>query len=166
MRKFAHITLLETKDLEKIHFKDTGPEPLEKTFTVKKFIDRLERRPHGKIKQVLMDQTIIAGIGNIYSDEMLWLSGIHPLRTVEKITQSEFNKLYKGMRDVLHKGIDFKGDSTSDYRQLDGRPGNFNHHHNAYRLTGKKCAKRGCTGIIKRIIVGGRSAHFCSKHQT
>ena len=112
-----------------------------------------------------MDQSVVAGVGNIYSDEALWLSGIHPTSIVSKIPEKKLKELLKAVIAVLKKGIDFGGDSTSDYRQIDGTRGKFSGQHNAYRLTGKPCKKRGCSGVITRIIVGGRSAHFCSVHQ-
>ena len=112
-----------------------------------------------------MDQTVISGVGNIYSDEALWLASIHPVSIVAKIPPAKIRELFAAVRTVLEKGIDFGGDSTSDYRRIDGTRGAFSHEHNAYRLTGKPCKKRGCTGVITRMIVGGRSAHFCSVHQ-
>lgn len=164
MRKFAKITLLETESLERSDdLKKTGPEPLD--LTAKQFRDILLSRPKGKIKQVLMDHEIIAGIGNIYSDEMLWRAGIHPLEPVSNITEKQWKALYPAMKHVLNKGIDFRGDSTSDYRNIDGRPGEFHAHHSAYQRTGETCEKRGCNGIIERIKLAGRSAHFCPKHQ-
>ncbi len=166
MRKFAKVTLLKTGELESapelIHL---GPEPLEKTFTTKVLKERLSKRLNGKIKQVLMDQTIVAGIGNIYSDEILWASGIHPLRQVKKLSQEDFQNIFSYIKIILKKGIDFKGDSMSDYRNIDGNPGKFQTKHNVYRKTGKACSKKNCHGTIQRIIVGGRSAHFCSDHQ-
>lgn len=165
-RKFAKVTLITTENKDQTsHLKNIGPEPLEKNFTLEKFTARLLQKPTGKIKQVLLDQSIIAGIGNIYSDEMLWLSGIHPLRKVKDISKKEFGLLYASMKKVLEKGIDFGGDSTSDYRQIDGTPGKFHQHHNVYRKTKSACGKKGCSGVIMRTVVGGRSAHFCSVHQ-
>ena len=114
---------------------------------------------------VLMDQSVIAGIGNIYSDEILWRAGVHPERRVSKIKYEEFRKMFYAMKEALKKGIHFGGDSMSDYRNIYGLPGKFQLHHEAYRRTGEKCRKKGCKGIIKRKIVGGRSAHFCSVHQ-
>jgi formamidopyrimidine-DNA glycosylase len=73
--------------------------------------------------------------------------------------------MYKAMKNVLQRGIDFGGDSMSDYRDIDGKRGKFQNDHNAYRLTGTTCKKRGCKGKIKRVLVGARSAHFCSSHQ-
>ncbi len=112
-----------------------------------------------------MDQSVIAGIGNIYSDEMLWLAGIHPESSVTAIPLPKLKLLYKSMQEVLRKGIDFGGDSLSDYRDVDGKRGDFQNHHNVYRRTNEKCGKRGCKGVILRKVIGGRSAHFCNTHQ-
>lgn len=166
VRRFAKVTLIETEGLhDSIHLKHIGPEPLDKSFTEKKFIERLLKHPRGKIKLVLLDQTVVAGIGNIYSDEMLFLAGVHPMSIVSKIPKREMSLLYKGMLSVLKKGIDFGGDSTSDYRDVTGQRGKFQHAHNVYRQTGKPCPRRGCKGIIERLPFGGRSAHFCPVHQ-
>ena len=73
--------------------------------------------------------------------------------------------MYKAMKKVLQKGIDFGGDSMSDYRDIDGKRGRFQNDHNAYRLTGKPCKRKGCKGIIRKVMVGARSAHFCDIHQ-
>lgn len=166
VRKFAKVSLIETKNHdESIHLAHLGPEPLDKNFTYEKFKERLLKRPNGKIKSVLMDQTLISGIGNIYSDEMLWLSNVHPLSVVSKIPEANLKLMYNAMKEVLLKGIDFGGDSTSDYRNIKGERGTFQATHNAYQMNKKKCKKRGCTGTLERIIVGGRSAHFCPVHQ-
>jgi formamidopyrimidine-DNA glycosylase len=166
MRKFAKVTLFETKDLaHSPHLKDLGPEPLEKSFNYKIFKERIYRRPTGRIKNVLMDQSIVAGIGNIYSDEALWLSSIHPEEAVKNIPEANLKLLFKSSLQVLKKGIDFGGDSMSDYRNIDGERGKFQNKHNAYRLAGKPCKKKGCPGTITRKVVGGRSAHFCNTHQ-
>ncbi len=167
MRKFAKVTLLTTTEAHQTsHLSNLGPEPLLKSFGYAHFAERVGKKKTGKIKSVLMDQSVISGVGNIYSDEALWLAGIHPLSIVAKIPVEKMKKLFAAVRAVLEKGIDFGGDSTSDYRQIDGTRGRFNHEHNAYRLTGKTCRKRGCKGAILRRVVGGRSAHFCSVHQT
>lgn len=142
-----------------------GPEPLEKTFTLKIFKERLALKPKSKIKPVLLDQNIIAGIGNIYSDEMLWLAGIHPESLISKIPRKELELLFLSLKKVLKSGISFGGDSMSDYRNIFGEKGKFQEKHNAYRRTGKKCTKKDCSGIIARKVVGGRSSHFCTKHQ-
>ncbi len=166
MRKFAKVTLIADKDIEKtIHLEHIGPDPLEKTFTFNIFAERMDLRPSGKVKQVLMDQSVIAGVGNIYSDEALWRAGLNPEERVGNIPEPLMKKLYAATIQVLKRGIDFGGDSMSDYRNIDGEPGKFQEHHHAYRKTGKKCEKPGCGGTIVRTIVGGRSAHFCDRHQ-
>lgn len=165
-RKFGKITLLDTKTAHDTkHLNNIGPEPLLKDFNIKTLKERLNKKPSGKIKTVLMDQSIIAGIGNIYSDEILWRAGIHPERAVLKIKEKELELMFKAIKETLAKGIDFGGDSMSDYRNINGLPGKFQLHHEAYRRTGEKCRKKGCKGIILRKVVNGRSAHFCSVHQ-
>jgi formamidopyrimidine-DNA glycosylase len=167
MRKFAKVSYVETQtEDESRHLSGLGPEPLAKSFTYPLFKARLMRKPGGKIKQVLMDQSVIAGIGNIYSDEILWRSNVHPLSIVEKIPEKNLKLMYTAIRETLRKGIDFGGDSTSDYRNIMGERGAFQATHNAYQMHKKKCKKRGCPGVLERILVGGRSAHYCPVHQT
>ncbi|MDQ5930928.1 MAG: Formamidopyrimidine-DNA glycosylase [Patescibacteria group bacterium] len=166
VRKFAKVTLIKTNSLyDSIHLKHHGPEPLDTNFSLEDFKKRLSKKPNGYIKQVLLDPKIVSGIGNIYGDELLWESNVHPLRRVKNINQKEFTLMYKSMKKVLQKGIDFGGDSMSDYRDIDGKRGKFQNDHNAYRLTGKPCKRKGCKGTIRKVIVGARSAHFCDLHQ-
>ncbi|XOA42679.1 MAG: DNA-formamidopyrimidine glycosylase [Candidatus Nealsonbacteria bacterium] len=164
LRKFAKVELWDENELENSKgFKDLGPEPLEKKFTFVKFKGVLGKRKKGKIKQVLMDQKIIAGIGNIYSDEILWEAQINPFRDIKTLKEKELKKIYKSMRKILKKGIKVKGDSVSDYRRIDGTKGDFGSLEKVYRKEGKKC--RRCGSIIKRKKIGGRSTHFCPKCQ-
>ncbi len=164
-RKFGKITLFNTKENSNKHLSNLGPEPLEKNFDFKKFKERLSRKPKGKIKTVLMDQSIIVGIGNIYSDEILWRSNVNPKRKVSDLKEKELILIFKAIKQLLNKGIGFGGDSMSDYRNIYGLPGKFQLHHMAYRRTGEKCSKKGCLGVIIREVINNRSAHFCSKHQ-
>lgn len=147
------------------HLQNLGPEPLDQNFNIKLLKERLTKKPSGKIKTVLMDQSILVGVGNIYSDEILWASGIHPERKIQNIADKEFKKIFKSMQELLNKGIDFGGDSMSDYRNIYGVRGEFQMHHRAYRRTGEKCMKKNCEGAIIRKVVGGRSGHFCPTHQ-
>lgn len=165
-RKFAKITLVETKTMhETEHLKGIGPEPLEKDFTFSVFKNQLNKKPNGKIKLVLMDQSIIAGIGNIYADESLWQTNIHPEKLVKNISEKELKGLYKAIISTLSKSINFGGDSMSDYRNIHGEKGKFQEQHKAYRKTGTACSKKGCKGKIVRIVVGSRGTHFCNAHQ-
>ena len=166
MRKFGKITLLDTKVAHDTkHLNNIGPEPLDKKFTIEILKKRLSASWRRKIKTVLIDQSVIAGIGNIYSDEILWRAGVHPERKVLKLKDAEISLIFKAIKEILSKGIDFGGDSMSDYRNIHGLPGKFQLHHQAYRRTGERCRKPGCKGIIKRKVINGRSAHFCSVHQ-
>ncbi len=166
MRRFAKVTLLNTDShLDSVDLQHLGPEPLEKSFTLKEFISRIQKKPNGNIKTVLMDQSLIAGIGNIYSDEILWRSNTNPEEKVKNIKTETFANMFTAIKETLKKGINFGGDSMSDYRNIDGERGKFQAHHNAYRLTNTPCKKSNCKGIITRKIVGGRSAHFCNIHQ-
>jgi len=163
-RKFARVRIIDRDELENIkEIQNLGPNPLD--IPEERFIDRLNTRQSGKIKQVLMDQNVLAGIGNIYSDEALWKVGVLPASNLKKIPRKELGRLYKAVQDVLKKGIAFGGDSTSDYRAPDGKKGSFQHKHNVYRKKGEKCSMKKCSGIIKRSVVGGRSTHFCDTHQ-
>ncbi len=166
MRKFAKVTLIETAKLdESLHVFHLGPEPLSSKFIYKVFKDQLLKRPAGKIKQVLMDQTLIAGIGNIYSDEILWRGNVHPLSLPGKIPEKNLKLMFNATKETLKRGIDFGGDSMSDYRNIYGKRGKFQDQHKAYQKQKTKCGKPGCRGIIEKMKVGGRSAHFCPVHQ-
>jgi formamidopyrimidine-DNA glycosylase len=174
MRKFAKVMFIKTKDL-KTHrdLKNIAPDPFE--LTQKEFVEIIKgkksgrTRPNvrrgGRVKNVLMDQTLVSGIGNIYSDETLFLTGIHPETNIDAIPDKKMTEIYREVKKVLKKGINFGGDSTSDYRNIKGERGDFQNKHQVYRKTGEKCSKKGCSGKILRKVVGGRSAHFCNKHQ-
>src|SRR3989338_1847177 len=175
MRKFGKIAIHDTNNLgEAKELENLGPELWE--ITAKKFADIYLNVKSGKptslklreprIKQKLLDQHILAGVGNIYSDEGLWASGIHPLSQPNKIPETKLKKLFKALVAVTKASLKTGGDSMSDYRNIDGVGGEFQNFHKAYRHTDKRCKKRGCTGIINRIVVGTRSTHFCPKHQT
>lgn len=165
-RKFGKVTLIDTKLAHTtVHLKHLGPEPLEKSFTFSKFQAQIGKKPNWPIKQTLMDQGVLAGIGNIYSDEALWLAGVNPKSTTSKIPSKYLKDLFTYTKQVLKKGINFGGDSMSDYRDIDGNRGKFQHHHNVYQKKNEKCGKKGCKGAIIRELVAGRSAHFCPAHQ-
>lgn len=160
-RKFGTITVQKSETLHTEHLHHLGPEPLETEFTQKNFKERVLRSPLRAIKTVLMDQAIIAGIGNIYSDEMLHRAHILPTRTPESLHETEWKLLFTAMKQVLKKGIDFGGDSTSDYRNIKGERGAFHANHLVYLRTKEKCLTKDCAGIIIKKQLNGRSAHFC-----
>ncbi len=166
MRKFAKVTLIETKKLHaSIHLSHLGPEPLEKSFNFEVFKEQLLKRPNGKVKQVLMDQSLISGIGNIYSDEILWRAKVHPISSPSTIPKKNLMLMFKAIKETLKRGIDFGGDSMSDYRNIYGERGKFQDQHKAYQKNKTKCSKLGCAGVLEKMTVAGRSAHFCPVHQ-
>lgn len=166
-RKFAKVALLENEDHHKKHLSNHGPEPVNPDIEYKDFIKALDQAPANKrpIKSLLMDTRTISGIGNIYSDEMLFSSSIHPESRWVMIPDKSRKLLHKSMIQVLKKGIDFGGDSMSDYRNIYGKRGEFQNKHNAYRKTKEKCSYPKCNGTIMRSVIGGRSAHYCNTHQ-
>jgi len=157
LRKFAKVELWKKEKLEK-ELRKLGLEPLSRAFSFKRFKEAVQRT-RGKVKQVLMRQEVIAGIGNIYSDEALWRAKIHPERRVDQLTNEELKRLYNTIRDVLRKGVKLGGESISDYRKVNGKKGEFDKERKVYRREGEKCQR--CGAIIKRVKIGGRSAHFC-----
>jgi len=162
-RKFAKVELQKTEDLlNSEDFKNLGPEPLEDSFTILKLKEILKNKK-GKIKQVLMDQKIIAGIGNIYASEILWWSKIHPERTVQTLNDAELGLLYKYIKKVLTLGVELGGESFSDYRKPDGSKGNFDSERVTYKRENQKCNR--CGEKIKRITLGGRGTFFCPSCQ-
>jgi len=166
MRKFAKVTIIKTSELEKsLHLKHLGPEPLDKSFTFPKFKSRILRRPKGRIKQILMDQNLISGIGNIYADEILWRAGVHPLSQPIKIPKKKLLLIFRAIKVLLRKGVALGGDSMDDYRNIDGEKGRFQERHKAYQKNKTKCLKKSCSGVLQKIRVGGRGTHFCPTHQ-
>jgi len=162
LRKFAKVEFLDPEELKE-ELSSLGSEPLEKDFTVEKFREALLKKKKGKIKQVLMDQTIIAGIGNIYSDEILWQAKVHPFGEIKRLRDEEIKDIYQAMREILSKAIEVGGESISDFRRPSGEKGRFDFLRKVYRREGEKCSR--CGAIIKRIKLAGRSAHFCPKCQ-
>lgn len=106
-----------------------------------------------------MNQEVIAGIGNIYSDEILWQAKVNPLKNTQELGEKELRAIYEAMRDILKKGVKLRGTSISDYRDIEGKKGKFGETRKVYRKEGQKCER--CKGIIKREKIGSRSAHFC-----
>jgi formamidopyrimidine-DNA glycosylase len=154
MRKFGWWKLV--KDMKEIEDK-LGPEPFEISF--KQFKARLKKRPRSKIKLLLMDQKFIAGIGNIYADETLFLAGVRPARLVGSLSNLEIKKIFDKMIYVLKKAIKARGSSNQHYLDAQGNKGEFVKQQKVYRRAGQPCLK--CKTPIKRIKLGSRSTHFC-----
>lgn len=163
MRKFGWCKVLTDGDIDKIFSTEYGLEPFDKDFTTEYLIDKTKRIPNRKIKQFLLDQTIIAGIGNIYADETLFDAGLMPTRRIKDIKSSEWKVLVSSIQKILTLAIAHGGTTDSDYLNSDGKKGGMQNYLKVYHCTGQKCF--GCGGIVKRMIVGGRGTHFCSTCQ-
>jgi len=137
-----------------------GPEPLGEALTPAAFRGRLAGR-RGRLKPLLLDQTFLAGLGNIYVDESLWAARLHPLRSADSLTPDEIDRLYHAMREVLERAIDARGTSFSaaGYRDLTGNPGEMQGTLAVFRRTGEPCPR--CGTPIARLVVGGRGTHVC-----
>ncbi len=139
-------------------FAAIGPEPLADEFTVREFRRRLRRRK-GRLKPLLLDQSFVAGVGNIYADESLWRSRLHPLRSASSLRPPDERRLYEAVRAVLSEAIERRGSSIDDYTAPDG-DGSMQERLDVYQRTGEAC--RRCGRPIRRVVVGARSTHFCS----
>ena len=139
-------------------FAAIGPEPLDPAFTVREFRLRSRRRK-GRLKPLLLDQSFVAGVGNIYADEALWASRLHPLRTAATLRPPDERHLYESIRRILAEAIERRGSSIDDYTAPDG-DGSMQDRLQVYQRTGEPCPR--CDRPLKRIVVGARSTHFCS----
>ena len=163
-RKFGWMRLLPTPEVEQLDFfQKVGPEPLAADFTPEQFIKRLQRRKKSGIKAVLLDQTVVAGIGNIYADESLWSAKIHPEQKVQDIPDSKLAKLYEALRTVLKLSIEKGGSTDRNYVDAAGKRGSYLTFANVFRREGQPCARCGTT-IIK-TKVAGRGTHICTHCQ-
>ncbi len=159
-RKFGWIRLLPTAEVSQIDFfQKVGPEPLAADFTAKDFALRIRRRLKSGIKAVLLDQSVIAGVGNIYADESLFGAKIHPETRVINLSDNQLKKLYESLKKVLLLSIEKGGSTDKNYVDAEGRRGSYLSFANVFRRQGKPCPRCGTT-IIK-IKVAGRGTHIC-----
>jgi len=141
-----------------------GPEPLGNTFDEPYLVERLKSK-NSPIKNVLLDQRVVAGLGNIYVCEVLLRAGISPLRKAGELSAPKVRSLVPIIRQVLEEAIESGGSSLKDYRQADGELGYFQHSFRAYGREGKPCVTKGCRGTIERIVQAGRSTFYCAQCQ-
>ncbi len=159
IRKFAKLEIFNAQDLAEKKDLQLGPDPLKPGFTLAVFQKVLSQKPQGKIKQVLMDQNIIAGIGNIYSDEILWAAKVHPLAKISTLSKVQLKDLYKYCIAILKKAVELRGESFSDYRDTSGERGNFDIARKVYGRDKLICFR--CKNKLNTVKVGGRTARFC-----
>ena len=158
-RRFGRMAYL-TADSVPDELKAFGADPLE--VSPDEFAARIRSR-HARIKALLLDQTVLRGVGNIYADESLWRAKIHPARLGTQLTNHQSRTLRKALQHILQKAIVAGGSSISDFLDTEGRPGEFQLHHRAYDREGKPCYR--CGAKIRRSIIAGRSSYFCPRCQ-
>jgi len=155
IRKFGRVGLYEADDDP---FDGVGPEPLDPRFTLRAFRARIRGR-RARLKPLLVDQGFVAGVGNIYADEALWRSRLHPLRSASSLRPADERRLFRSLIDILAEAVARRGSSIDDYTAPDG-DGEMQEHLDVYQRTGELCPR--CGRPIRRIVIGIRSTHFCS----
>lgn len=163
-RKFGWMRLLPTLEVPEIDFlKKVGPEPLEDDFSVKMFVKCLNKRKNSAIKAVLLDQTVVAGVGNIYADESLWAAKIHPAARVGQIPRTKLVALYSNLRQILLVAIEHGGSTDKNYVNAEGKKGSYIQFAQVFRKEGQPCPR--CGREIIKIKVAGRGTHICPRCQ-
>lgn len=164
MRKFGWVKLLNKKEFEK-EIEKYGPEPLSYDFDEKYLFTIISRHKNSVIKKLLLDQSLVAGIGNIYADEVCFWAGIRPNRQCLDIKKNEIGKIVSSTKKVLKQAIDKKGTSFSDYLDAYGKQGSYVSHLRVYKRENQKCRRKNCNGYIKKIKINGRGTHYCPRCQ-
>jgi len=155
VRRFGRMLVVSASQFPEFKSR-LGKEPLE--IGAEEFCDDFSSR-RARLKALLLDQSILCGVGNIYADESLFRARLHPARIAEKLKREQLLALHKAIRAVLEEAILSRGSSISDYRDSEGKRGNFQLKHRVYKRDGKPCVR--CKSIIRRMIVAGRGTHFC-----
>jgi formamidopyrimidine-DNA glycosylase len=162
-RRFGMIKIVPRAELEQVaELKDLGPEPLSREFS-SEYLWRTTRRRLAAIKNFLMDQRIVAGIGNIYASEILFRAGVRPTRRGGRVTRDEVSRIVKATAEVLREAIDGRGTTFRSYRDSRGQPGRFAERLRVYDREGKPCVD--CSTPIRALVLGQRSSFYCPKCQ-
>lgn len=160
-RKFGWIQLVATAEVANMPFmQKVGPEPLNPRTTAEEFIQRIRRRNGSLIKPAFLDQSVIAGVGNIYADEALWAAKIHPETRVREVTDAQLHTLFTELRRILQLSIDQGGSTDKNYVDAEGRRGNYLQFARVFRREGQACYRHPDQVIVK-LKVGGRGTHIC-----
>lgn len=163
-RKFGWMRLIPTPEVQNLDFfKKVGPEPLSADFNWQIFRDRCMRRKNSNIKSVILDQTVLAGIGNIYADESLWGAKIHPATPVKDLSNAKFHKLYHEIVFVLNLAIEKGGSTNRNYVNAEGKKGSYMDFARVFRREGQLCPR--CNTMIEKIRVANRGTHICPRCQ-
>lgn len=160
-RKFGWVKLYPTVEVPNINFmQKVGPEPLEAEFTSEVFWERLQRRKNTTIKAAILDQTVLAGVGNIYADEGLWGAQIHPASRVKDVPREKINDLWHEIREVMNLAIEKGGSSNHTYINAEGKKGSYMDFARVFRREGLTCPRHPDV-VIEKLKVAGRGTHIC-----
>ncbi len=162
LRKFGYMKIVDGLELKNILTKNYGPEPLDKKFDLENFAAKLKNRRRS-IKAVLLDQKVIAGLGNIYVDEVLFAAGVRPARLANQVTHPEIKRIYEAIVKILTLSIKNRGTTFSNYVDSKGKRGNFYNLLQVYGRGGENCLK--CSSAIIKIKIAGRGTHYCPNCQ-
>ena len=165
VRKFGFIKFDQKKNVDQnLHLKNLGPEPLEKNFNFSYFKQYIINKNRA-IKDILMDQKFISGLGNIYVNETLFYSGIKPTKKVKNLSESEIRKIIKFTKKILSKAITLGGSSIKNFSSDNGKKGSFQQYFSVYGKKGDKCSKKSCDSNIIKIVISNRATFYCDKCQ-
>ena len=165
IRRFGFFKIFNNIQLNKIRFlKKLGPEPLSKVFD-KKYFENFIKNKEKNIKNLLMDQTFVSGLGNIYVNEALFMSRINPSKKCVNLDKKEIQKLIFNIKKVLKFSISKGGSSIRDFKNIFGKSGKFQQFFHVYGRENKNCSRISCIGKIKKISISNRSSFYCSKCQ-
>lgn len=163
-RKFGWMKLFPTVEIPEIDFmKRVGPEPLEKSFTADVFIPRMRRRNNTTVKAAILDQTVLAGVGNIYADESVWGANIHPAARVRDLSDEQLALLLDEIKHVMSLAIEKGGSTDRNYVNAEGKRGSYIDFARVFRREGLECPR--CHAIIQKTKVAGRGTHLCPQCQ-
>tara|TARA_Y200000002_G_scaffold186002_1_gene153576 strand:- start:16 stop:678 length:663 start_codon:yes stop_codon:yes gene_type:complete len=165
VRKFGFIKFFKKENLgQSLHLKNLGPEPLEKKFNFTYFKQYIMNK-NRTIKDILMDQKFVSGLGNIYVNETLFFSGIKPTKKVKNLSEREIRKIIKFTKRILTKAITLGGSSIKNFSSDNGKKGLFQQYFCVYGKKGEKCSKKSCGRNIIKIVISKRSTFYCDKCQ-
>tara|TARA_B100000963_G_scaffold336858_1_gene332308 strand:+ start:2156 stop:3025 length:870 start_codon:yes stop_codon:yes gene_type:complete len=165
VRKFGFIKFFNRDNLDNIvHIKNLGPEPLSAQFNFNYFKNYILKR-NRTVKNILMDQKFVSGLGNIYVNEILFYSGIRPVKKVNRLSNCDIKKIIKFTKKIISKAITLGGSSIKDFSSSSGKKGSYQQHFSVYGKKGEKCSRKNCRNNIIKIVSANRATFYCAKCQ-
>ena len=165
IRKFGFLKIIKSSNLNDIsHLKVLGPEPFSNSFN-NHYFKRFRLNKRKKIKDLLMDQKFVSGLGNIYVNEILFKSGVNPNKNIQKLKDFEITKIILNTKKILKRAIKMGGSSIINFKSSDGKQGGYQQRFSVYARNGKKCHNISCKNLIIKTVISGRSTFYCKKCQ-